>query len=82
MLTAVQILVREVAFTAGARRQLGELQAELHDACLGELRDQYEGQELSEGDHVQALVLEQRVVRANLFVDKNGILWVESLRLG
>lgn len=75
-------MVREVAYTGAARRQLGEMPEALHDACLEELRDQFQGEGLQEGGHVKALLLGEHVLRANLFVDKNGVLWVESVSAG
>jgi len=76
------IRIRAVEFTSGARRQLGDLPADAHDACLEELRAQFEGEELQEADHVKALLIDDVVVRVNLFADKDGILWAESLSAG
>lgn len=77
-----RVVVKEVAYTSAARRQLGELPDVLHDACLEELRDQFQGEGMQEGGHVKALLLDDHVLRANLFVDKNGVLWVESVSAG
>lgn len=76
------VRVRDVSFTKSARRQMGDLPAEAHDAILEELRDQFRDEDLQEGEHVKALLLEELVVRANLFLDQDGILWVESVSAG
>jgi hypothetical protein len=80
--TCVQIHIREVSYTSAARRQLATLPGALHDALYEELREAFQGQELRDGLHVQTLILGERVVRANLFADKDGTLWVDAVAVG
>mgnify|MGYP001413433278 CR=1 FL=1 len=76
------IRIRDVSYTKTARRQMGELPEDAHDALLEELRQEFRGHELQPGEHVKALLLEELVVRANLFADQDGMLWVESVSAG
>lgn len=76
------VRIRDVAWTKGARRQMGQIPPAAHDALLEELRLQFRGRDLAPGDHVKALLIEQVVVRANLFADQDGMLWVESVSAG
>lgn len=61
---------------------MGELPQDAHDALLEELRAEFRGRDLQAGEHVKALLLEDLVVRANLFADQDGVLWVESVSAG
>lgn len=79
---SVLVRIRDVAWTKGARRQMGEIPPAAHDALLEELRAQFRGRELQPGDHVKALLIDELVVRANLFADQDGMLWVESVSAG
>lgn len=54
---------------------LAELPTALVEALFAQLRE-LEGEELVTGDHVKLLLVERRAVRANLFVDTDGTLWV------
>lgn len=71
--------IRQVSFTGGARRQLADLPPALHDTLYEELREQFTGAVLTEGIHVQTLIVDGSVVRANLFVDADGSLWIDAI---
>lgn len=73
-----RVRIGAVQHQAGAAESLARLPSELLRA-LYERLDDYVGQELDVGTHVQWLKLEDRRIRVNFFVDTDGTLWVERL---
>jgi hypothetical protein len=70
--------VQAVRWLEGLRPARGGLPDEVVDAVDAALGAR-QGAALAGGDHVELLWVAGRAVRVNLFLDRDGTLWVEGL---
>ena len=72
--------IREVQHVARVAEQLALLPGELSGPLYEQLHG-FRGRELQDGEHVELLLVAGRAVRLNLFVDRDGTLWIEALAI-